>query len=117
MVRIKRGNVSRKRHKKILKLSKGFVGSHSKLFRVANQQVMKSLRYGYIGRKRKKRDFRKLWIIRLNAAIRGQGITYSTFMHKLKLSKISINRKMLSQISILDSIDFSIIYRNIIKKY
>nr|WDA99937.1 ribosomal protein L20 [Cyanidium sp. THAL103] len=114
MVRIKRGNVSRKRHKKILKLSKGFVGSHSKLFRVANQQVMKSLRYSYIGRKRKKRDFRKLWIIRLNAAVRGKGITYNSFMHKLKLSKISINRKMLSQISILDSINFAKIYRNII---
>jgi large subunit ribosomal protein L20 len=103
MVRIKRGNVARKRRKKVLNLAKNFKGTHSRLFRVANQQVMKALRYSYSGRKQKKRQFRRLWITRINAATRTtQGLPYSHFMHKIKSSKIALNRKMLSQISILD---------------
>nr|WDA98947.1 ribosomal protein L20 [Sciadococcus taiwanensis] len=106
MVRVKRGNVARKRRKKILKLSKGFRGAHSKLFRVANQQVMKSLKYSYVGRKRKKRDFRKLWIIQINAAAKQYHIKYSELMHNLKLSKIKLNRKMLATIANLDPKNF-----------
>ena len=107
MVRIKRGNVARKNRKKILQLAKGFRGSHSRLFRVANQQVMKALRYSYIGRKQKKRNFRRLWIARINAASRINGISYSQLIHKFKKSNIELNRKMLSQIAILDSLTFN----------
>nr|YP_010485198.1 ribosomal protein L20 [Sargassum fulvellum]UVW80992.1 ribosomal protein L20 [Sargassum fulvellum] len=107
MVRVKRGNVARKRRKKILKLAKGFRGSQSRLFRVANQQVMKSLVYAYIGRKEKKRIFRKLWIVRINSSARGYNISYSHFICKLKQSKILLNRKMLSQLAILDPSAFS----------
>jgi len=84
MVRVKRGNVARKRRKKVLKLAKGFRGSHSRLFRIANQQVMKSLRYSYMGRKQKKRKFRQLWITRINAATRLNNTSYSVFIHKSK---------------------------------
>ena len=107
MVRIKRGNVARKSRKKILQLAKGFRGSHSRLFRVANQQVMKALRYSYVGRKQKKRNFRRLWIARINAASRVNGISYSQLIHKFKKSNIELNRKMLSQIAILDSLTFN----------
>ena len=107
MVRIKRGNVARKNRKKILQLAKGFRGSHSRLFRVANQQVMKALRYSYVGRKQKKRNFRRLWIARINAASRINGISYSQLIHKFKKSNIELNRKMLSQIAILDSLTFN----------
>jgi len=103
MVRVKRGNVARNRRNKILKIAKGFRGTHSKLFRMANQQVMKALRYAYIGRKRKKREFRSLWIVRINAFVREKGMTYSSFIKRLKHSKIGINRKMLAQIAVLDS--------------
>mmetsp|Transcript_7808 Transcript_7808/g.11217 ORF Transcript_7808/g.11217 Transcript_7808/m.11217 type:complete len:114 (-) Transcript_7808:11-352(-) len=106
MVRIKRGNVARKRRKKILSLASGYRGAHSVLFRVANQQVMKALRYSYIGRKQKKRIFRKLWITRINAASRLNGLSYSRLMNQLKKSNIDLNRKMLSQIAILDSATF-----------
>ena len=103
MVRIKRGNVARKRRKKVLALAKGFRGAHSRLFRVANQQVMKALKYSYVGRKQKKRNFRSLWITRINAATRRTNdMTYSVFINKLKTAKIGLNRKMLSQLSILD---------------
>ena len=102
MVRVKRGNVAKKRRKKIFSIAKGFRGTHSKLFRMANQQVMKALRYGYVGRKRKKRDFRKLWITRINAAARLYDINYSSLIAKLKLSQISINRKMLAQMVVND---------------
>jgi len=85
MVRVKRGNVARKRRKKVLSLAKGFRGAHSRLFRVANAQVIKALKYSYVGRKNKKRQFRKLWIVRLNAASRNIGdINYSKFIHKIK---------------------------------
>ena len=106
MVRVKRGNVARKRRKKILSLASGYRGAHSVLFRVANQQVMKALRYSYVGRKQKKRIFRKIWIRRINAASRANGITYSQTIHKLKQSNIDLNRKMLSQIAVLDSSTF-----------
>nr|YP_009162740.1 50S ribosomal protein L20 [Pseudo-nitzschia multiseries]AKT26141.1 50S ribosomal protein L20 [Pseudo-nitzschia multiseries]UBA15620.1 ribosomal protein L20 [Pseudo-nitzschia multiseries] len=106
MVRVKRGNVARKRRKKILSLASGYRGAHSVLFRVANQQVMKALRYSYIGRKQKKRIFRKIWIRRINAASRANGITYSQVINKFKKSNIDLNRKMLSQIAILDSSTF-----------
>ena len=106
MVRIKRGNVARKRRKKILSMSSGYRGAHSVLFRVANQQVMKALRYSYIGRKQKKRIFRKIWIGRINAISRLNGITYSQLMNKFKRSNIDLNRKMLSQIAILDTSTF-----------
>ena len=106
MVRVKRGNVARKRRKKILQLAKGYRGAHSRLFRVANQQVMKALRYSYIGRKQKKRIFRRIWISRINAASRINGISYSQLIHKFKKSNIDLNRKMLSQIAILDASTF-----------
>lgn len=110
MVRIKRGNVARKRRKKILNLATGFKGSHSRLFRVANQQVMKALKYSYIGRKQKKRYYRKLWISRINAATRiNSDLSYSRFMNKLKITNIALNRKMLSQLAILDKPTFSTI--------
>mgnify|MGYP000041082894 CR=1 FL=1 len=102
MVRVKRGNVARNRRNKILKIAKGFRGTHSKLFRMANQQVMKALRYSYVGRKRRKREFRSLWIVRINAAVRETGLSYSSFISKLKKSEIGLNRKMLAQLAVLD---------------
>ena len=112
MVRVKRGNVARKRRKKILHLAKGYRGAHSRLFRVANQQVMKALRYSYVGRKQKKRIFRKLWITRINAASRTNGIPYSRLIHNFKKSNIELNRKMLSQIAILDTSTFNELISN-----
>lgn len=106
MVRIKRGNVGRQRHKKILKLASGYRGAHSVLFRVANQQVMKALRYSYVGRKQKKRTFRRIWISRINAASRLNGFSYSQLINKFKKSNIDLNRKMLSQIAVLDTSTF-----------
>jgi large subunit ribosomal protein L20 len=107
MTRVKRGNVARKRRKKILKLAKGFRGSHSTLFRTANQQVMKALRSAYRDRKKKKRDFRRLWITRINAAVRLHGMSYSKFVGNLKKAEIEINRKMLAQIAVLDPSGFA----------
>ena len=107
MVRIKRGNVARKRRKKILQLAKGYRGAHSRLFRVANQQVMKALRYSYVGRKQKKRMFRRIWITRINAASRVNGLSYSRLIHNFKKSNIELNRKMLAQIAVLDSTTFN----------
>ena len=106
MVRVKRGNVARKRREKVLQLAKGYRGAHSRLFRVANQQVMKALRYSYIGRKQKKRVFRKIWITRINAASRLNGLSYSRLIHNFKKSNIELNRKMLSQVAILDTLTF-----------
>ncbi len=103
MTRVKRGNVARKRRKKILKLAKGFRGSHSKLFRTANQQVMKALRNAYRDRRKKKRDFRRLWITRINAAARMQGISYSQLINKLDKANINLNRKVLAQLAIQDA--------------
>jgi large subunit ribosomal protein L20 len=106
MVRVKRGNVARKRRKKILSLASGYRGAHSVLFRVANQQVMKALRYSYVGRKQKKRIFRRIWISRINAASRLNGISYSRLINNFKKSNIDLNRKMLSQIAVLDASTF-----------
>lgn len=103
MIRVKRGNVARKRRKNILKLAKGFRGSQSSLFRTAKQQVLKSLRYSYVGRKNKKRDYRRLWIVRINAALKPFGLTYSQFICGLKKSHIGLNRKMLGQIAVIDN--------------
>lgn len=102
MVRVKRGNVARKRRKKILKIAKGFRGSHSSLFRVAKQQVIKALRYSYSGRKQKKRQYRRLWVTRINAALLIHEISYSKFIYLMKKSQIGLNRKILSQLAILD---------------
>ena len=109
MTRVKRGNVARKRRKQVLKYSKGFRGSHSTLFRTAKQQVLKSLKYSYIGRKNKKRDYRRLWIVRINAAVRPFNINYSKFMSCLKQSKVGLNRKMLAQMAVLDYKSFQLI--------
>ncbi len=107
MPRVKRGVTSHRRHKKILKMAKGYRGAKSKLYRVANQQVMKSGQYAYIHRKLKKRDFRKLWIARINAAARDNGTTYSRMVHGLKVAGVDINRKMLAELAISDPQGFS----------
>jgi large subunit ribosomal protein L20 len=107
MARVKRGNVARKRRKKILKLAKGFRGSHSRLFRTANQQVMKALRNAYRDRRKRKRDFRRLWITRINAAARQHGMSYSQLIGNLKKADVQINRKMLAQMAVLDPAGFS----------
>ena len=99
--------MTRKRRKKILKLAKGYFGAKSKLYRTANEAVMKSLRYAYIGRKQKKRDFRRLWITRISAACKQNGVNYSRFMNGLKKSGIEINRKMLADLAVNDSAAFS----------
>ncbi len=106
MTRVKRGNVARKRRKKILKIAKGFRGSHSTLFRTANQQVMKALRNAYRDRKKRKRDFRRLWITRINAAARINGLSYSQLIGQLKKANIQLNRKMLAQLAVLDPASF-----------
>jgi len=106
MPRAKSSVVSHKRHKKILKLAKGYRGAKSKLYRVANQQVMKSLIYAYRDRKARKRDFRKLWIARINAAARMNGISYSRLMNGLKLAGIEINRKLLADMAVNDAQSF-----------
>lgn len=103
MTRVKRGNIARKRRKKVLKLAKGFRGSHSKLFRTAKQQVLKSLKYSYVGRKHKKRNYRRLWISRINASISSYDINYSQFIYFLKKSNIALNRKMISQLIAIDN--------------
>lgn len=103
MTRVKRGNVARKRRKKILKLAKGFRGRQSKLFRTANQRVMQALVNAYRDRRRRKRDFRRLWITRINAAARLHGVSYSQLIGNLKKANIEINRKMLAQLAIIDA--------------
>ncbi|MGB4588603.1 MAG: 50S ribosomal protein L20 [Clostridiaceae bacterium] len=102
MARVKRGLNAHKNHKKVLKLAKGYYGGKSKLFKTANETVMRAMRNAYIGRKLKKRDFRSLWIARINAAARLNGLSYSRFMNGLKLAGVDINRKMLSEIAIYD---------------
>ena len=107
MPRVKRGNKARKRRKKVLKLAKGFFGSRSKLFRPANQAVMKSLQYAYRDRRNKKRNFRRLWITRINAAARQEGLSYSRFINGLKQADIEINRKMLADLAVNDKDAFN----------
>ena len=107
MARIKGAMMTRKRRKKTLKLAKGYYGSKSKHFKMAKQQVMKSGNYAFIGRKQKKRDFRRLWITRINSACRAQGVSYSAFMNSLKKSGVELNRKMLSEMAIHDAASFN----------
>ena len=107
MARVKGAMMTRKRRNKTLKLAKGYWGSKSKHFRVANQAVMKSLSYAYAGRRLKKRDFRSLWITRISAACKLNGMNYSSFMHGLKVAGIEINRKMLSELAISDPAAFT----------
>ncbi|HJV30819.1 MAG TPA: 50S ribosomal protein L20 [Bacillales bacterium] len=107
MPRVKGGTVTRKRRKKILKLAKGYFGSKHTLYKVANQQVMKSLMYAFRDRRQKKRDFRKLWITRINAAARMNGLSYSRLMHGLKLAGIEVNRKMLADLAVADANAFA----------
>ena len=107
MARVKGAMMTRKRRNKILKLAKGYWGAKSKHFKMANEQVMKSLTYAYTGRRLKKRDFRSLWITRISAACKLNGMNYSTFMHGLKLAGVEINRKMLSEMAINDAVAFA----------
>ena len=107
MARVKGAMMTRKRRNKILKLAKGYWGAKSKHFKMANEQVMKSLTYAYVGRRLKKRDFRQLWIARINAACKMNGMNYSTFMHGLKVAGIAINRKMLAEMAINDAAAFT----------
>jgi large subunit ribosomal protein L20 len=116
MVRVKRGNVARKRRNKILRIAKGFRGAHSKLFRLANEQVMKALKYSYTGRKRKKREFRSLWIVRINAAARSAGTNYSLLMNSLKTAQIGLNRKMLAQLATIDNNSFNYLINSVKKQ-
>lgn len=107
MARVKGGVVSRKRRKRILKLAKGYYGAKHILFRTAKEQVMNSYYYAYRDRRQKKRDFRKLWISRINAAARINGISYSQLMHGLKLAEIEVNRKMLADLAVNDPAAFT----------
>ena len=107
MARVKGGTVTRKRRKKVLKLAKGYYGSKHTLFKTAKEQVMNSYNYAYRDRRQKKRDFRKLWIARINAAARMNGLSYSKLMHGLKLAEIDINRKMLADLAVHDAAAFT----------
>ena len=107
MARIKGATMTRKRRKKVLKLAKGYFGSKSRLFKTAKQAVMKSGQYAYIGRKQKKRNFRSLWITRISAACKMNGLNYSTFMNGLNKAGITLNRKMLSELAISDPAAFT----------
>ncbi len=107
MARIKGAIMTRKRRNKVLKMAKGYYGSKAKLFKTAKQAVMKSGQYAYIGRKLKKRDFRRLWITRISAAAKLNGMNYSTLINGLKKADISLNRKMLSEIAIADPAGFT----------
>ena len=106
-MRIKRGVNAVKKRRKILKQAKGYFGGKSKLYRVARQAVMKSQQYAYVGRKQKKREFRQLWIARINAAARVNGLSYSVLMHGLKLADVNLNRKVLAEIAVSDAKTFT----------
>ncbi len=107
MARIKKAVNAKKKHKKVLKLTKGFYGQKSKVFRAANPAMMRSLASAYVGRKRKKRDFRRLWITRINAAARQNGISYSRLMDGLNKAGVQINRKMLADLAVNDAAGFT----------
>ena len=107
MARVKGAMMTHKRRKKVLKLAKGYYGAKSKLFKTAKEAVMKSGQYAYIGRKQRKRDFRRLWIARINAAAKLNGMNYSTFMNGLKKAGISLNRKMLAELAVSDAAAFA----------
>ncbi|MBP3821358.1 50S ribosomal protein L20 [bacterium] len=114
-MRIRRGNAGVKRHKKILKLAKGFVGARSRIFKVANIAVMKALKYAYRDRRTTKRNMRRLWIVRINAAVRQRGMSYSKFVNACKKANIVINRKMLADLAVKDSEAFDVIFETISK--
>ncbi len=107
MARVKTAKITRKKHKKVLKMAKGYYGAKSVRFRMAKQAVMKSGQYAYVGRRLKKRDFRRLWIARINAAARANGINYSTLINGMKKANININRKMLAEMAVNDPKAFS----------
>ena len=107
MARVKGAVTTRKRHKKVLKLAKGYFGGKSKLYRTANEAVMKSLQYAYVGRKLKKRDFRSLWIPRISAECKANGINYSRFVNGLKKADIMLNRKVLAELAVSDKAAFA----------
>ena len=109
MARVKKGVTARKRHKKVIKQAKGFYGQKSRNFKAANPAVMRALRSAYVGRKNKKREYRRLWIARINAAARANGISYSKFMNGLKKSGIEMNRKMMSEMAIYDPAGFAVL--------
>ena len=113
MARVKRGVVAHARHKKILKLAKGYKGARSKVYRVAKQAVIKAGQYAYIGRKQRKRQFRSLWITKINAAARLNNMSYSQFMNQLKKADISINRKMLAELAMNNAESFTAIVNSI----
>ena len=115
MARVKRGVVAHSKHKKVLKLARGYKGARSRVYRVAKQAVIKAGQYAYRDRRRRKRDFRRLWISRINAASRTNGISYSRFIGSLKKENIQINRKMLSQLAILDPTSFSAVVETVKK--
>lgn len=115
MARVKGAVNTRARHKKVLKRAKGYFGAKSIRFRMANQAVMKSLNYAYVGRKQKKRNFRQLWIARINAAARLNGMSYSKFMSGLKKANITINRKMLAEMAVNDEKAFAALVEKINK--
>ena len=107
MTRVKRGNARHQHHKKILKLAKGYRASNSKLYRVANEQLLHSLYYSFAHRRKKKGDFRKLWITRINAAARINGLSYSTMIHGLKNANVDVNRKVLAELAVNDPTAFA----------
>ena len=115
MARVKGAMMTRKRRKKVLKLAKGYYGAKSRHFKMAKQAVMKSGNYAYIGRKQRKRDFRRLWITRISAACKLNGTNYSTFMNGLKKADIALNRKMLAEIAIADPAAFTQLVEKVVK--
>ncbi|MBR1460696.1 50S ribosomal protein L20 [bacterium] len=115
MMRIRRGSAGVKRHKKILKLAKGFIGARSRLFKVANIAVMKALKYAYRDRRTTKRNMRRLWIVRINAAVRQRGMSYSRFVNACKKANIVVNRKMLADLAVRDSEAFDVLFETISK--
>ncbi len=114
-MRIRRGSVGVKRHKKILKLAKGFIGARSRIFKVANIAVMKALKYAYRDRRTTKRNMRRLWIVRINAAVRQRGMSYSKFVNACKKANVVVNRKMLADMAVRDSEAFDVIFETVSK--
>ena len=114
-MRIRRGSAGVKRHKKILKLAKGFIGARSRIFKVANIAVMKALKYAYRDRRTTKRNMRRLWIVRINAAVRERGMSYSKFVNACKKANIVVNRKMLADLAVRDKEAFDVIFETVSK--
>ena len=112
-MRIKRGNVLRNRHKKILKLAKGFQGARSRIFKVANTAVMKALKYQYRDRRSLKRNMRRLWIVRINAAVRNYGLSYSKFVNLCKQQDVQLNRKMLAELAVNEPEAFEVLVETV----